>query len=95
MLTLRIAAVGSMLRPTARRLEPSRTSEKALRGHRPVYYEESKDYLKTPIFERTVLGAGLSLEGPAVIEEMDSTTIIRPGQTAEVDDFGNIVISLR
>jgi len=30
-----------------------------------------------------------------VIEEMDSTTIIRPGQTAEVDDFGNIVISLR
>jgi N-methylhydantoinase A len=94
-LTLRVAAVGSMLRPTVRHLEPSRTSQKALRGHRPIYYEESKDYLKTPIFERTVLGAGLSLEGPAVIEEMDSTTIIRPGQTAEVDDFGNIVISLR
>jgi N-methylhydantoinase A len=94
-LTLRVAAVGSMLKPTTRQIEPSVDITKARRGERNVYFEESDDFKRASIFERTALGAGASIVGPGVIEEMDSTTVVRPGQIAVIDDLGNICIKLR
>jgi N-methylhydantoinase A len=94
-LTLRVAAIGSMLKPTTRRIDPSVDLTKARRGERNVYFEESDDFERAPIFERTALGAGARIVGPGVIEEMDSTTVVRPGQIAVIDDLGNICIKLR
>ena len=48
--------------------------------------------LTTPFYEREKLGAGNRVDGPAVIEQYDTTTVIPPGLTAEIDKFGNIVI---
>jgi N-methylhydantoinase A len=39
------------------------------------------------------LGPGSVIKGPAVVEEMDSTTVIHPGYTATVDKFGNIFLT--
>jgi 5-oxoprolinase (ATP-hydrolysing) len=47
---------------------------------------------ETPFFEREDLRAGHRLAGPAVVEQYDTTTILPPGTTAEVDERGNIVI---
>jgi N-methylhydantoinase A len=94
-LTLRVAAIGSMLKPTTKQIEASSDTSKAQRGERDVYFEESNDFQRTPIFERTFLGRGTSIMGPGILEEMDSTTVVRPGQTALIDDFGNICIKLR
>lgn len=44
------------------------------------------------IYERARLGAGQVIPGPAVVTEMDSTTLILPGHRAEVDAVGNLLI---
>jgi N-methylhydantoinase A len=63
-------------------------------GERPVFFEETGKYVPTRIFRRDALGAGNRIEGPAVIEQLDSTTVIYPGQRAQVDRFGNLVIEV-
>jgi 5-oxoprolinase (ATP-hydrolysing) len=49
----------------------------------------------TPFYERDLLRAGDRIEGPAVIEQYDATTVVPPGLAAEIDRFGNIVIDCR
>jgi len=44
------------------------------------------------IFDRSLLKAGDRIKGPAVVTEMDSTTLILPDHVGEIDDVGNIVI---
>jgi N-methylhydantoinase A len=41
-----------------------------------------------------VLPAGAVIAGPAVVEQLDSTTVIPPGRRAAVDDYGNLIIRL-
>jgi len=48
--------------------------------------------LPTPFYERERLGAGDTIEGPAIIEQYDTTTIVPPGFVVDVDRFGNLVI---
>jgi len=58
-------------------------------GSVPVCFEE---WLDTPIYQRAVLAAGQRVAGPAVIEEVDSTTVVPPGWTAEVHASGCLVL---
>ncbi len=51
-------------------------------------------WLETPIFLRDHLGAGVWLEGPAVIEELDSTTLVHPGNRLTVDEQGVIELEV-
>ena len=46
------------------------------------------------IFAGDKLVSGNHLRGPAIIEQMDSTTVVHPGQNASVDRFGNILIEI-
>jgi N-methylhydantoinase A len=45
-----------------------------------------------PIFDRANLGPGMTVSGPAVIEEYGSTTVIQPGQVALPDRSGNLLL---
>lgn len=54
---------------------------------RPVYWEEG--WQETPIYKRAELRAGDILSGPAILEQLDSTVAILPGQTATIDSYGN------
>lgn len=49
----------------------------------------------TPFFDRDFLGAEDRIEGPAIIEQYDSTVVVPPGLVAEIDRFGNIIIDCR
>lgn len=60
-------------------------------GHRPVWFDADAS-VETPVYDRTDLPAGLKLEGPAVVEQVDSTVLIPPGTKAEVDRYLNIII---
>jgi N-methylhydantoinase A len=62
-------------------------------SRRPVWFEPGAA-VDTPVYERPDLPAGLRLEGPAVVEQVDSTVLIPPGTTAEVDKYLNIIIRL-
>lgn len=63
----------------------------AIKARRRAYFDGWHD---TPVYDRDKLHSGNRLSGPAIIEQMDSTTVVHPGQTAQIDRFGNIIIAL-
>jgi N-methylhydantoinase A len=62
----------------------------ARRGTRPVTVEGRE--VECPVFDRDALGEGDRLAGPAVVAGADSTCLLLPGQRAEVDGLGNLLI---
>jgi hypothetical protein len=56
-------------------------------GTRRVWFENT--WHDTPIYRRESLAAGTALDGPAIIEQLDTTTVIEPGDRARVDALGN------
>lgn len=72
--------------------EEGLSPERALKGKRRVYVEEKKNFIECPIYERLLLKPNNLVMGPAIIEEIDSTIVIHPEQTARMDRYRNIVI---
>ncbi len=66
----------------------------AHKGARRVYFEEAGGYVDCDTYERSRLAAGNVICGPAVIEQMDTTTVLPPGETARVDRFGTLIVEL-
>ena len=91
LVTLRVAAVGRMPRPRLRPA-PRASSGPTVARVRPVYFDEAGDFVRCSIYDRYALTAGLRLEGPAIIEELDSTCVLHPGYTATVDELGNLLL---
>jgi N-methylhydantoinase A len=87
MVNLRVAGVGRIDRPALPVAEVA--PPPIARSRRRVYHD---DWLDTPVFERPDLGRGAFLVGPAVVEQLDATTLIPPGWTAEVDAIGTMVL---
>jgi N-methylhydantoinase A len=56
-----------------------------VKKHRPAYFAEAGGYVDTPVYDRYRLAAGTRFEGPAIIEERESTTVIGPGARVVVD----------
>ncbi len=90
---LRVVARSLVSKPTfaAGRVSASDPSS-ALVGSRRVYFDETSEFVDTPLYDRLRLVQGSRVDGPAVIEQMDSTTVVLPGQSATVDQYRNIVI---
>jgi N-methylhydantoinase A len=65
---------------------------KALKTKRHVYFKDT-GFIEIPIYERDLLHCGNEVVGPALIEEMISTTLIPSGWIGVIDEFKNIVIS--
>ncbi len=63
----------------------------ALKGYRPAYFAEYGDFRPTPVYDRYALGPGTVLEGPAIIEERESTVALGPRAVVRVDDRLNLV----
>ncbi|QHC02185.1 hydantoinase/oxoprolinase family protein [Epidermidibacterium keratini] len=63
------------------------------RAHRDVYLPES-GFARTPVYERYALPIGANVEGPAIIEERESTIVVTPGATAAVADDYSVVVDL-
>jgi N-methylhydantoinase A len=59
---------------------------------RLVYFDEVGDFTETPAYDRGRLPVGGSIDGPAIVEQMDATVLIPPKARATVDDRLNLVI---
>jgi N-methylhydantoinase A len=57
--------------------------------------QSEKSWHETPIYRRENLALGTTLEGPAIVEQLDTTTVIEPGDRARVDALGNLEITVR
>jgi N-methylhydantoinase A len=61
-------------------------------GERSVHFDGIETAVATPVYARDGLAAGMRLDGPCVIEQLDATTLIPPGAALEVDDWLNLRI---
>jgi N-methylhydantoinase A len=66
----------------------------ALKGRRPAYLPEAKGFADLPVYDRYRLFPGHAFDGPAIVEERESTVVIGPDGRARVDDWLNLVIEL-
>jgi len=71
---------------TGRRVEQAKT------GERKVFFGKEHGTLTTQIYTREHLEPGHKLSGPAIVEQLDTTTVIQPEQEANVDEYRNIII---
>ncbi|WP_433612179.1 hydantoinase/oxoprolinase family protein [Prescottella agglutinans] len=62
--------------------------------HRSVFFDELGERVATPVYDRDGLRYGARIEGPAIISQLDSTTVVPPGTTAVIDEWANIRINI-
>jgi N-methylhydantoinase A len=92
LVNLRLTAVGALPRRETR--SPTAAAgglAQARTGRRPVYFR-GVGFVETPSYARDRLSPGLTLEGPAIIEQSDATPLIAPGFRARVDAAGHILL---
>ena len=80
-------------RPALALHRPARTAAEPRKGEREVYFPET-GFTATTVYDRYALGPGVTIEGPAVIEERESTAVIGPGARVRVDEQSSLVVTL-
>jgi N-methylhydantoinase A len=83
-----VSGFGMIERPAIPKLTGDKDAKP--RGTRPVYFGGT--FRDTPIYDRAALPAGFAFDGPAVVEEFGSTTVVFPGQRLEVDAHGILIV---
>ena len=76
----------SIFRPSEGALAAAET------GTRDVYFDG--EWRQARIYDRDSLPLGAVIEGPAIVEQSDSTLVLDPGTTSRVDEYGNIVVAI-
>jgi N-methylhydantoinase A len=90
----RVGAIGLTDDVELPKAEGSSDAEAALSSTRDVYFDETGEFTETPIYDRSRLGEGAVIEGPAIVEQTDTTLLVPPGASARVDGYLNIIIDL-
>jgi N-methylhydantoinase A len=92
--TCRLTATGPAPTVTLKQLDTRADgAELAIKGTRPAYFAEAGGYVDTPRYDRTSLWSGATFEGPAIVEDIDSTAVIGPNTRVEIDAYANLVVS--
>jgi N-methylhydantoinase A len=92
--SLRSTVSGVMRKPTQATINAGQRKPPvaASAGKRQVFF--GTGFEPTPTYRRAALLAGNRINGPALIEEHASTTVLMPGDACEVDAYGNLVIAV-
>ena len=69
-----------------------RSPEAARAARRPVYFREAGGFADAGMYDRSLLRQGNVIEGPAIVSEMDATTVIHPGYRATVGRHGVLLL---
>lgn len=96
LVSLRLVSTGlvpqaklSPVKSTGKKLEAAKT------GERKIFFGKEDGTLNCRIYSRSLLEPAHKIAGPAVIEQMDTTTVIHPEQEAVVDSYGNMIVKNR
>jgi N-methylhydantoinase A len=94
--SLRVTVLGRLRKPPQNTVATGGNTPvaEALRTHKDVYFRSAQGFVSTPVYKRELLKRDNVIEGPALIEEHASTTVVQPGDTVEVDLYGNLQISI-
>ena len=84
---------GHVDKPRPARVKKGTRPAKALLGLRKAIFAASGKLVNTPVYIGSVLGAGATIKGPAIIEEVTTTVVIEPKWSARLDPSGSYVIT--
>jgi N-methylhydantoinase A len=88
--TLRVTALGRLSQPELPTIGKLGGVDEAWIGTQSIAFAEgTRD---CPVYDRTKLGAGSVLRGPGIVTQLDATTVLLPGQRAEVDRYGSLIV---
>ena len=96
LVNLHTAVIGKRKQVSLRAIaaaQPATTLAEARRTTRPVWFADG-GWRETPIYVRERLPIAARFEGPAIVEQLDCTTVVEPGQRVEVDPLGNLIVSV-
>ena len=95
LVNLHTAVIGQR-RPVSLRaiaaMTPKATLDEARRTTRPVWFDGG--WIETPVYVRALLPAEARFDGPAIVEQLDCTTVIEPGNEVALDAIGNLIVSV-
>ncbi len=89
LVTLRVEATGRMPAPP----RPMLTQGSGARSHARFPVHLASGVAQVPLYDRATLGAGDTIEGPAIVSQLDATTLVLPGWTGAVHRSGAILLS--
>jgi N-methylhydantoinase A len=94
--SLRVTAIGRLGKPDLPRIGAGESTPPsgARAGSRLVTFDESHGPIATAVYSRDGLLAGNVIDGPAVVQEAASITLIAPGDRARVNEYGHIVLTI-
>ena len=86
------AAVLPELRRAERSADPD--ASRAIKSYRLVHFTERNERMRTAVYDGDRLEPGMIFAGPAIVERMGDTIVVPTQVAAEVDGFGNVVLTL-
>jgi N-methylhydantoinase A len=90
---LRVAGLGLIAKPQFPTYQAGGAdAHDAIKVRRKVYFKEAGGFVETPIYDILRLRPGNRIDGPAIVEDPNSTMLILPGQTGSIDEFRNVFI---
>jgi len=91
---LKLSATGFIPKPKLKELKRGEINpEAALLSRRNVYFSETGGFVECSIYDRYRLTWSNVIKSPAIVEDKDATTVIHPGYQAEVDKYGNLILT--
>jgi N-methylhydantoinase A len=70
------------------------SSETPRAGATKLAYFPATGWTPTPVVDRAALAPGARHDGPLIVEETASTTVIGPGDALAVDEHGNLIVTI-
>ena len=93
LVTFRIEATGAVRKAAfTRHEEQGPDASAAIIGTRDVWLPEAGGFVPCPVYDRDRLQAGNRIAGPAIVEQMDTTSVILPGMTGWVEQHLNLIL---
>ncbi|WP_165241993.1 hydantoinase/oxoprolinase family protein [Corynebacterium lizhenjunii] len=89
-----LIAIGKLESPPFAHFEVIEHEAEAPDTFRDVYFSANGGWSTVPVYQRAELSPGARLTGPAIIDQLDATTVIPPGDVAEIDEWANIRIHI-
>ena len=95
LVTLRLEAVGEVKKAELQSYPLEGAVADAARiGERDVWLKEVGGFVNCPVYDRKLLKHGNQIAGPAIIEQMDTTSVLLPDMTAAIDAYLNLIVEV-
>ncbi|MBU8878494.1 hydantoinase/oxoprolinase family protein [Bacillus sp. FJAT-29790] len=89
---LQLTALGTVPKPSFPKYGPSGSLENAFIEIREVYFDNK--FVPTNVYDREKIPVFTEIQGPAIVNQLDTTTVIPPDFTAVVDEYRNLIITV-